>query len=87
VLTLIDISVDVDQETVRTMLLEKIEQRIKEVDLELVFWSRKDLIRRTSLSWDTIQKTFFYDPRFPKYKVGAKWLFPAEETKEFLLTG
>jgi hypothetical protein len=82
----LDISIDVDKDIVRELLLEKVEQRIKEVDMELVFWSRKELIRRTCLSWNFILDKFFYDPRFPKFKVGAKWIFPAEETKAFLLT-
>ncbi|RCK10965.1 group-specific protein [Bacillus licheniformis] len=34
----------------------------------------------------SIKDTFFYDPRFPKYRVGKKWLFPAKECEKFLLT-
>lgn len=42
-------------------------------------------IRRTCMSWNTIQKEFFFDPYFPKRRVGGKWYFPAKKTKEFLL--
>lgn len=79
------LSVQIDEQEVRQLYLEKLEEKVKEVDKELVFWSRKELMRRTCLSWNTIQDHFFFDPRFPKYKVGAKWLFPAEEAKKFLL--
>jgi hypothetical protein len=79
------ITVHVDEEEVRKIALERIEQILKDVNKELVFWDRKELMRRTCLSWNTIQEYFFYDPRFPKYKVGSKWIFPAEDTKTFLL--
>lgn len=82
---MLDIDIQIDQEEVKQLYLEKLAERMKEFDRELIFLDRKELIRRTSLSWNTILDTFFYDPRFPKYKVGAKWLFPAEETKKFLL--
>ncbi|CAM4013145.1 hypothetical protein BAMA_12420 [Bacillus manliponensis] len=79
------ISIQIDEQEVREMYLEKVEEKIKEVEVDLVFWDTNELKRRTCLSWGTIQKEFFFDPRFPKYKVGAKWLFPAQETKKFLL--
>lgn len=79
------LDITIDQEVVRFLLLEKIEEEIKKVNTELVFWDRKELMRRTCLSWNTILSTFFYDPRFPRHKVGSKWVFPAEETKSFLL--
>jgi phage pi2 protein 07 len=79
------LTVQIDQSEVRQLYLQKLEEKIKEVDTELVFWDTNELKRRTCLSWNTIQKEFFFDPRFPKFKVGGKWMFPAQETKEFLL--
>lgn len=49
-----------------------------------VFWDSKELKRQTCLSWNTIQDKFFFDPAFPKRKVGGKWLYPAKETAAFL---
>jgi hypothetical protein len=46
----------------------------------------KELCRQTCMSENNIKEKFFYDPRFQKYKVGGKWLFPAKETEHFLLT-
>lgn len=77
--------IQVNQQEVKTLYLEKIEEKIKEVDAELVFWDRKELERRTCMCWSSIQKTFFYEKDFPKFKVGSKWYFPAEDTKRFLL--
>jgi hypothetical protein len=80
------LDVTVNRDLIRAMILEKLEEKIKEIDVELLFWDSKELKRRTCMSWNTIQKEFFYDSRFSKYKIGSKWYFPAEETKQFLLT-
>ena len=79
------LNIQIDENEVRNLYLEMLEEKIREVDAEMVFWDANELKRRTCLSWNTIQDKFFYDPRFPKFKVGQKWLFPAEETKKFLL--
>jgi hypothetical protein len=79
------LNIQVNEQEVRQLYLAKLDEVIKEVDKELVFWDRNELLRRTCLSWNTIQEYFFFDPRFPKYKIGKKWAFPAEETKKFLL--
>lgn len=82
---MIDIDIKVDEKEVRRLYLEEIEKHLKKVSTELTFWDTKELKRRTCMSWNTITSTFFYDPRFPKYKVGGKWLFPAKKTEEFLV--
>ncbi|CAH0187409.1 MULTISPECIES: DUF771 domain-containing protein [Peribacillus] len=75
----------IDQQEVKQLYLQKLEERIKEVDTEMVFWDANELKRRTCMSWNTIQEKFFFDKRFAKYKVGGKWYFPADKTKKFLL--
>lgn len=79
------ITVSVDEAEVRKLYLEELKDHIKKIDAELLFWDTKELTKRTCMSLSSVQKTFFYDPRFPKYKVGGKWYYPAEKTKDFLL--
>mgnify|MGYP001363491951 CR=1 FL=1 len=79
------IQVQIDEQEVRKMYLQKLEEKVSEIDAELVFWDAKELMKRTCMSWNTIQKEFFFDKRFPKRKVGNKWYFPARQVKEFLL--
>ena len=79
------LEVKVDEQIIQQLVKEEIQQKLKEVDSELVFWDRNELMRRTCMSWNFIQDQFFFNPEFPKYKVGTKWLFPAEKTKRFLL--
>lgn len=78
------ISVNVNNEQIHDEIRTQIAALVKEADVELVFWSRSELMRRTGMSWNFIQQQFFFDPRFPRRKVGTKWYFPAKETRAFL---
>lgn len=79
------VSINVDEAEVMKLCRERIGELIKEVDAEFVFWDTAELKKRTCLSWNTIQDQFFFDPQFPKHKVGSKWFFPAKETRAFLI--
>lgn len=79
------LNIQVDEKEVRKLYLEELKEHIRKVDAELLFWDTKELTKRTCMSLSTVQKEFFYDPRFPKRKVGGKWYFPVDKTKEFLL--
>src|SRR5690606_30193402 len=78
------LTVQIDESAVREEVRRKIAELVKEVDADMVFWDRKELMKRTCMSWNFIQEQFFFDPGFPKFKVGSKWYFPARETREFL---
>jgi hypothetical protein len=79
------INVKIDENEIRKLFLEELREHVKKVDAELLFWDTKELVKRTCMCMNTMQKEFFYDPRFPKKKIGRKWYFPAQKTKEFLL--
>ncbi|WP_100373107.1 group-specific protein [Bacillus sp. FJAT-45037] len=79
------IQVQIDEGQVKALTLEKIEEHLKNVDTELVYWDTNELKRRTCMSWGSIQSSFFYHPNFPKHKIGQKWYFPAAAAKKFLL--
>lgn len=76
--------VEVDSVEVKRICRERIEELVKEVDAEYVFWDSKELVKRSCMSWNTILENFFYDPRFIKRKVRGKWYFPVKDTREFL---
>lgn len=79
------IQVQVDEEQIKEIYLAEIRKKLELIDKELVYWDTNELKRRTKMCWNTIQKEFFYNPKFPKRKVGTKWYFPAKETEAFLL--
>lgn len=78
------LTININEPEIRELCKQKIEELIKQADTELVFWDSKELKRRTCMSWNFIQEQFFFDPRFPKRKVGNKWYFPVRETRKFL---
>lgn len=78
------LSIKIDKTEIMKLCREKIAELVKEADADLVFWDSKELMRRTCLSWNTIQDQFFFDSRFPKHKVGSKWMFPVRDTRKFL---
>jgi len=80
------VKVAIDESEIKRLCRDRITELVKEVDAELVFWDSSELKKRTCMSWNTIQDLFFFDPRFPKRKIGGKWYFPARETREFLET-
>jgi hypothetical protein len=79
------INVEINENEVKELYLEELRKAIKEAEKQTIFWDTKELVRQTRMSLSTIQREFFYEPDFPKYRVGRKWMFPAEKTKEFLL--
>lgn len=78
------LNVQIDEAQVYSMCRDEIAKRVRDMDVELVYWDTAELKKRTCMSWNFIQEQFFFDPRFPKRKVGTKWFFPAREAREFL---
>ena len=80
------IQVEIDEQELREICVQKITEMVKQVDTEYVFWDSQELLKRTCMSWNTIQDNFFFDERFPKRKIGGKWYYPVRETRQFLET-
>lgn len=79
------ISVTIDEAKVEEMYMEAIGKKLQSIDEGRVFWDSSELKRRTCMSWNTIQDTFFHHDDFPKVKIGGKWYFPARAAEEFLV--
>lgn len=79
------INVSIDANQIDRIARELLQQRINEIELQTVYWDTKELMNQTRLSWNTILEAFFYDERFPKFRIGRKWVYPAKETREFLI--
>lgn len=77
---------EIDQEAIERALREELQKRLDELETHVTLWDMKELQRQTNMSVNTIREHFFYDERFPKYRVGSKWYFPAEECAKFLVT-
>lgn len=77
--------VQIDQEKIEKLFLEEIQKTVKQLEVKLTFWDLEELCKQTCMSINNIKDKFFYDPKFPKYKVGGKWFIPAKECEQFLL--
>lgn len=80
------IDVKINEQEVEKIFLEELKKRLDQLQNRQTFWDMKELVRQTNMSEPFIKEKFFFDSRFPKYKVGSKWFFPASECEEFLLT-
>ncbi|MEE8669255.1 group-specific protein [Heyndrickxia faecalis] len=78
-------TIQIDEKLVEQKFDEELKRRLDRIQDNRTFWDMKELCRQTCLSENTIKERFFYDKRFPKFKVGGKWLFPAKEAEEFLI--
>nr|WP_244499306.1 group-specific protein [Terribacillus halophilus] len=76
--------IKVNEEELKELYLKILREHIEKIEQETTFWDSKDLRKNVRLSWNTIQDQFFFDERFPKIRVGKKWLFHAAKTREFL---
>lgn len=73
-------------------LQERIEELYSQERLRLyddpnrptVFWDMAEICRQTGMNQLQIKQNFFMDERFKRFKVGRKWMFPANDTKKFL---
>lgn len=78
------INVEIDQEQLKELYLHKVEEHLKEIDLEVFFMDSKQLANYLNMSWNTIVSHLLYDEDFPKVRLGSKWLFNRKEVQEFM---
>ncbi|HWO95229.1 MAG TPA: hypothetical protein VNM45_02525 [Bacillus sp. (in: firmicutes)] len=79
------ISVQLDQLEIEKRFIQELKKHIEKIEHCRTFWDMKELCRQTCMSENSIKEKFFYDKRFPKYKIGGKWYFPVAEAEAFLL--
>ncbi|WP_392389047.1 hypothetical protein [Bacillus cereus] len=48
------LNIQVNERAIRRLYLEKLEEKLKEVDAEFVFWDTREFLKRTCMSWSTI---------------------------------
>ena len=75
----------IDNEAAEEIMRQEIRKKIEGVAHKTLFWDMKELCRQVSLSETTVKEAFFYDPDFPKFRVGKKWLINAKLAEQFLM--
>ncbi|WP_141433001.1 group-specific protein [Bacillus sp. 03113] len=79
------IDIQVDHRSIEKQFQEELKKHLDEIQNRTVFWDMHELCRQTCMSEPFVKEQFFFDPRFPKFRVGRKWLFPAKQAEEFLI--
>lgn len=74
----------INEDLMREMMQQAVQEQAGKIAQEKIFWTVKELEEYANLCIDTMKKEFFYDPDFPKFKIGATWRFPVKKVKEYL---
>lgn len=77
--------IQVDEQVILQLLKDAAQEKIEQVSAQLTFWNMADLKRQTGIKTTaTLKEYFFYDPNFPKFKIGRDWYFPVKEAQAYL---
>ena len=76
--------ITIDEDLVREMLQKEIEKQVEKIASEKLFWTVKELEEYTNMCLQTMKEYFFYDEKFPKFKIGRTWRFPVSLVKGYL---
>lgn len=74
-----------DEHQAEELMLHEIQKKLHQLESRYTYWDLDELCKQTCMSLGNIKDKFFYDPRFPKHKIGGKWYMPAKECETFLL--
>ena len=77
--------ISIDKKVLEDKFYQELKKTLNRLDGNRTLWDMKELCRQSCMSENTIKDRFFYEPTFPKYKIGGKWYMPAKQTEEFLL--
>lgn len=78
------IRVEIDEQELKNIYLQKVEERLEELESVVFFMNSKQLCEYLNMSWNTIVDSFLYDDEFPSLKVGTKWLFNRKEVQKYM---
>lgn len=79
------INISIDEVKVEEIVREEVVKKVEQAIITHTFWDLEELSRQVCMSIPFIKEHFFYNEDFPKYRVGRKWLMPAQETHDYLI--
>lgn len=78
------VEIKLDDKELKDIYIAEVQKRLDNLELETMLMDSKQLCKMLSLSYPTVEKTFLRNPKFPKIRVGSKWLFNRKEVQEFI---
>lgn len=78
------IQVQIDELQLKAMYLEKLEERLKEIEETVFFMNSKQLTAYLNMSWASVEKHMLHDEEFGAIRLGQKWLFHKKTVDEYM---
>lgn len=78
------IEIQINHDELKEMYLQKVDEHIKKIEQEVFFFDSKQLQKFVNMSWNSTVEHLLSDPKFPKIRLGHKWLFPRREVEVYM---
>ncbi|CDQ41531.1 helix-turn-helix domain-containing protein [Virgibacillus salexigens] len=78
------IHLEIDEEHLKDLYLEKVKEKLEELESEVFFMNSKQLSAYLNMSWNTIVENLLYEDNFPSIRLGSKWLFNRKEVEAYM---
>lgn len=79
------ITLNINEEMLKEMYNQKIEEYLSTVERESMFMTFNDLVKYLNMSNVSIREFLLWRNDFPKIRLGSKWLFPRKEVAAFMM--
>ncbi len=79
------ITLNINEEMLKEMYNQKIEEYLSTVERESMFMTFNDLVKYLNMSNVSIREFLLWRNDFPKIRLGSKWLFPRKEVAVFMM--
>ncbi|MBE1557008.1 DNA-binding protein [Sporosarcina limicola] len=78
------IQIEINQDQLERLYLQKVEERLNEIESKHYFMDSKQLTTYLNMSWPTVVKHFLYEEEFGAIRLGSKWLFNRKEVDKYM---
>lgn len=78
------INISLNEEGLKKMYITEVRKHLENIEMDTILMDSKQLCKMLNLSWPTIEKLFLSDPKFPKIRVGKKWIFNRKEVQTYI---
>lgn len=79
------LNIAIDEVKIEEIIREEAQKKVERAIIQHTLWDMNELSRQVCMSIPFIKDHFFYNEDFPKFKVGSKWLMPAQEAHDYVV--
>lgn len=78
------IEVRINEEELKALYLQKVDDRIREIEQDVFFMNSKQLQKYLNMSWSSIVENILHDPELGAIRLGNKWLFHKRQVDVYM---